>query len=164
MKEKPAEIQLSEFIAKFNPEIAELAWECFAKLRKRLAGAVIMVYDNSYALVMGFGPNERPSEAILSIVVYPRWVTLCFLQGVKLPDPQKILNGNGKQVRHIRLESAKTLDKPAIKTLISEAVEQANEPLSATGPERIIIKCISANQRPRRPQATVKRGKHQTSD
>ena len=57
MNEKPPEIQLSEFIAKFNPEIAELAWESFAKLRKRLAGAVIMVYDNSYALVMGFGPT-----------------------------------------------------------------------------------------------------------
>ena len=91
MKEKPPEIQLGEFIAKFTPEIAEIAWESFAKLRKRLAGAVIMVYDNSYALVMGFGPTERPSEAFLSLVVYPRWVSICFLQGVKLPDPQKRL-------------------------------------------------------------------------
>ena len=66
MKEKPPEIQLGEFIAKFTPEIAEVAWESFNKLRKRLAGAVIFVYDNSYALVMGFGPTERPSEAFLS--------------------------------------------------------------------------------------------------
>jgi Domain of unknown function (DU1801) len=164
MNEKPPEIQLSEFIAKFNPEIAELAWESFAKLRKRLAGAVIFVYDNSYALVMGFGPTERPSEAILSIVVYPRWVTLCFLYGVNLTDPNKLLNGSGKQVRHIRLENAKTLDKPVVKALISEAVANASQPFMPTGADRMIIKCISANQRPRGPQAVAKRGKRRVSD
>jgi len=40
-----------------------------------------MVYDNYNALVIGFGPNDRPSLAIFSIVLFPRWVTLCFLQG-----------------------------------------------------------------------------------
>jgi hypothetical protein len=151
MKEKPPEIQLGEFIAKFTPEIAELAWESFNKLRKRLAGSVIFVYDNYYALVMGFGPNERPSEAFLSLVVYPNHASICFLQGVKLPDPRKLLKGDGKQVRHIRLERAKTLDEPAIKTLISEAVAYSGKELRPKYPERMIIKCISANQRPRRP-------------
>jgi hypothetical protein len=153
MKEKPPEIQLGEFIAKFTPEIAELAWEAFEKLRKRLAGSVIFVYDNFYALVMGFGPTARPSEAFLSLVIYPNHASICFLQGVKLPDPHKLLRGNGKQVRHIRLETAKTLDKPAIKKLISDAVAYAGKPLSANDPERMIIKCISKNQRPRRPAA-----------
>jgi hypothetical protein len=153
MKEKPPEIQLGEFISKFTPEIAELAWESFDKLRKRLAGSVILVYDNFYALVMGFGPTERPSEAFLSLVVYPNHASICFLQGVKLPDPQKLLKGNGKQVRHIRLDTAKILDKPAVKKLISQAVAYGGKPLRANNPERMIIKCISANQRPRRPAA-----------
>ena len=164
MKEKPAEIQLGEFIAKFTPEIAELAWEAFAKLQARLPGAVVMVYDNYYALVMGFGPTERPSEAFLSIVVYPRWVTLCFLQGVKLPDPRKILEGSGKQVRHLRLENAKTLEEPAIKILISEAVAQASKPLSGKGPGPIIIRLVSAKQRPRRPEAAAKGNERRTDD
>jgi hypothetical protein len=99
---------------------------------------------------MGFGPTERPSEAFLSLVVYPNHASICFLQGIKLPDPQKRLAGDGKQVRHIRLESAKTLDEPAIKTLISEAVAYGGKPLKKHDPERMIIKCISANQRPRR--------------
>ena len=152
MKEKPPQDQVAEFIAKFTPEVAEIAWEAFEKLRKRLAGAVIMVYDNYYALVIGFGATERPSEAFLSLVVYPRWVSVCFLQGVKLPDPQSVLSGQGKQVRHIRLESAKTLGKPAIKTLILEAVKLGGKPLLPTSPERIIIKLISTNQRSRRPE------------
>lgn len=159
MKEKPPEIQLGEFIAKFALEIAEQAWESFSKLRKRLAGAVILVYDNYYALVMGFGPTERPSEAFLSLVIYPNHASICFLQGVNLPDPSQRLQGNGKQVRHIRLDSAKTLDAPAIKTLISKAVAYGGKPLKAKDPERIIIKCISANQRRRRPAAAKSRSK-----
>jgi hypothetical protein len=112
---------------------------------------VIFVYDNYYALVMGFGPTERPSEAFLSLVVYPDHASICFLQGIKLPDPKKRLNGNGKLVRHIRLESAKTLDEPAIKTLIREAAAFSGKSLKAKSAERMIIKCISENQRPRRP-------------
>ena len=55
---------------------------------------------------------------------------------------------------HIRLETAKTLDKPAVKALIAEAVANASQPFMPAGPDRMIIKCISANQRPRRPQAS----------
>jgi Domain of unknown function (DU1801) len=130
MKEKPLEDQVAEFIAKFTPDIAEIAWDAFDKLRKRLAGAVILVYDNYYALVMGFGPTERSCEVFLLLVVYPRWVSVCFLQGVKQPDPQNLLDGQGKQVRSIRLENARILDKPAIKALISEAVKFWGKPLS----------------------------------
>ena len=83
---------------------------------------------------------------------------------MKLPDPRKILEGDGKQVRHIRLESAKTLDKPAIKTLISEAVAQASKPLSGKGPGPIIIRMISAKQRPRRPAAVAKGRKRRSDD
>src|ERR1039458_9537409 len=65
----------------------------------RLPGAVQLVYDNYNALVIGFGPSERASEASFSIVLYPRWVTLFFLQGAGLPDPRRLLKGSGKVVR-----------------------------------------------------------------
>jgi len=38
-----------------------------------------MVYDNYNALVIAFSPNERPSDAIFSIALYPHWVNLFFL-------------------------------------------------------------------------------------
>jgi hypothetical protein len=100
--------------------------------------------------VIGFEPTERPSEAFLSLVVYPRCVSVCFLQAVKLPESQNILNGQGKQVRFVWLENAKILDKRAIKTLISEAVKLGGKPLSPKNSEQIIVKLISANQRSRR--------------
>jgi len=70
-------------------------------MRKKFPRAEVMVYYN-YALAIGFGPSERASDAVFSIVLYPRWVNLFFLQGAGLPDPHKLLKGSGKLVRSIR--------------------------------------------------------------
>ena len=88
------EAQLEGFLAKYTPEIAGLAKAALVKMRKRLPGAVEMVYDNYNALVIGFSPSERPSEAIFSIALYPRWVNLFFLQARGLRDPEKRLKGS----------------------------------------------------------------------
>ena len=121
-------------------------------MRRLLPGAVQMVYDNYNALVIGFGPTERPSQAVFSVVLYPRWVTLFFLEGAFLPDPDRLLKGNGKQVRRIILENAAMLDRPAVRTLMKHAIREAEVPFSRTTPGRLIIKSVSAKQRPRRPR------------
>src|SRR6478752_7523290 len=96
--------QLDRFLAEFSPDIARAARTAHAKLRKLLPrGAVEMVYDNFNALVIGFGATDRASEAILSLAIFPKWVTLCFIWGKRLPDPKKLLKGGGNQVRHLRL-------------------------------------------------------------
>ena len=56
--------QLTMFLSRFSPDIIALAKAARAKLRKRLPGAVEMVYDNYNALVIGYSPTERPSDAI----------------------------------------------------------------------------------------------------
>lgn len=152
MKSGSAETQLAGFLAKYTPEIAGLAKDMIAKMRKRLPGAFELVYDNYNALAIGFGPTERASDAIFSIALFPRWVSLFFLQGAGLPDPYKLLKGNGKQVRHIVLHDAGMLDEAPVDALILQALRSAKlpvEPKSHRG--RLIIKSVSAKQRPRRP-------------
>jgi hypothetical protein len=143
--------QLEKFLARYTPEIAGLARAALAKMRKRLPGAVEMVYDNYNALVIGFGPSERASEAILSIAVYPRWINLFFLHGKSLRDPEKLLKGSGNQVRSLVLESAGTLDDPRVQDLIEEAVERAPVPFDSAKKRKLMIRAIAAKQRPRRP-------------
>ena len=100
---------------------------------------------------IGFGPTERASDAIFSIALWPRWVSLFFLQGARLPDRNGLLKGSGKVARHIVLKQAEDLDKPTVQELIARALESARTPLDGTGPSRIVIKSVSAKQRPRRP-------------
>ncbi|MSU48025.1 MAG: DUF1801 domain-containing protein [Opitutus sp.] len=155
MKPPSPQTQLAGFIAKFTPEVGALTKAVLAKMRRRLPNAVEMVYDNYNFLVFGFGPTERASEAILSVAVYARGVTLCFLHGATLPDPEKCLQGSGKRVRHVKLPTATTLDEPAIQSLIAAALVHAPVPLTASTRRRLIIKSISAKQRPRRPAAAI---------
>jgi hypothetical protein len=143
--------QLRSFLAKFEPRVAASARAALARLRKRLPGAVEIVYDNYNALAIGFGPSDKASEAIFSIAVFPRWVSLFFLRGAKLPDPGEVLQGSGTQVRHIVLTDLKILEQPAVKKLMALALKSAKKPLDPKQRRRLIIKSVSGKQRPRRP-------------
>jgi hypothetical protein len=148
-----AEAQLDAFLAKFMPEIEDTAREALKKMRARLPGAVELVYDNYNALAIGFSPTERTSEAVFSIALYPRWVSLFFLiNGTKLRDTHRCLQGRGNQVRHIVLENAAKLDDLAVKELMAQAVELAPKQFDSNQPRRMIVKSVSGKQRPRRPQ------------
>jgi len=150
-KDSSAERDLQAFIDRYTPEIAALARACLAKMRAKLPGAAQLVYDNYNALAIGFGPSERASEAIFSIVLYPRWVTLFFLQGAGLPDPNQLLKGSGKVVRHIVLAAAADLDKPAIRALMTVALNRAKVAIDPEARGNLEIRAIAPKQRPRRP-------------
>ena len=144
--------QLDRFIARYSPDVARLARQVLAAMRRRLPGATELVYDNYNALAIGFGPGERSSDAAFSIAVYPRWVSLFFLKGARLRDPAKLLKGSGAQVRHIVIDKAAMLNDPAVSALMVQALAGI-EPSMLQGRPRTIIKSISAKQRPRRPPA-----------
>jgi len=113
-----------------------------------------MIYDNYNFLVFGFGPNERASEAILSLAAYAMGAGLSFIHGADLPDPKKILLGSGKQNRYIKLRSAVDLKAPAVEALIRAAIARSKTPLPRTGRGPTVIKSVSAKQRPRRVVAS----------
>jgi hypothetical protein len=143
--------ELDGFLAKFLPEVDALARSLVDAMAARIPGAQILVYDNYNALAIGFGPSDKAGQAVLSLAVFPRWVTLCFLQGVALPDPHGLLKGEGSRVRHVRLETRDKLDDPQVQALIDAALARAEPPFDPAAERRLVIKSISGKQRPRRP-------------
>jgi len=150
MDPTPAQ-QLARFLKKYDPAVAAVARGALARLRKRLPGAMELVYDNYNALAIGFGPSQRASEVVISIALYPRWVTLFFLHGARLADPKKILKGSGTRVRHIVLHAAADIGSKDIQALISAALKLAGDPIEGRQRRQLIIKSVSKKQRPRRP-------------
>jgi hypothetical protein len=148
------EKQISAFLAKYTPEIVEFASDARRRMRDEIPGGVEFVYDNYNALVFGYGPSERPSEAVLSLALMPRWVTLCFLKGAKLPDPKKLLKGDGNIVRNIRLTGTQHLEDPDVHGLVRAAIAAASPSFPGGGAPRTIVKSVSAKQRPRRPSGS----------
>src|SRR5215467_1887917 len=149
------EKQLAAFIDRFTPEMAKRIRSARAKMRKRLPQAIEMVYDNYNFFVIGYGPNDKAGDAIFSIAAQARGISLCFLQGAKLPDPKRLLRGSGNVVRNIRLEDDQTLDHPDVEALIALALQRAKTTMPKSGKHQLIIKSVSAKQRPRRAKESA---------
>jgi hypothetical protein len=145
-----AQAQLDGFIDKYAPETAAMARAALKRLRARLPGAVQMANDNYQFLAIGFGPNERASEAVFSIAVAPRRVSLCFLWGAGLADPARRLRGGGNRVRNLTIDTPALFDDPDVEALIVEAMAARNVSMDDPKNGRLVIKSISAKQRPRR--------------
>jgi len=50
-------------------------------------------------------------------------LSLAFLRGAKLSDREKLLEGAGKGVRHVKLRSVADVKRPGVKKLITEAAK-----------------------------------------
>jgi hypothetical protein len=150
-KKIPASKQVAAFIAKFDARMQREARAGRAWLRQRLPGATELVYDNYNGLVFGFGPNEKANDAPLSLVILPDHLTLCFLHGADLRDPERLLKGAGSRVRHIKLQAAKELKQPAIRWLIDQAVDRNRVPLPTKKRGPTLVRMALARHRPRRP-------------
>jgi len=147
------ETQLNAFIEKFDGKDQRLIRAVRAAVRKRFTAANELVYDNYNFFVIGYSPTERPSDAIVSIAARANGVGLCFIHGARLPDPKKLLLGSGTQTRFMRIDVASRLAHPDVEALIAAAIDQAKTPLPARGRGKLIIRSVSAKQRPRRKAA-----------
>lgn len=131
---------MDDILKRLPPEMASLTRAVLTRLRKLLPGAVEMVYDKSNALVIGFCPTEKPSSAINSIAVYRKWINLYFFEGDTLPDPERLLQGTGAMVRHIRITDARDLDRPAVKALVAEARKRSDPALNPNARRKVVLR------------------------
>ncbi len=142
--------QLKAFIARFDPNVAAVIKGARTRLRRLLPAAHELVYDNYNFFVIGYSATLKPSDCIVSIAAAANGVGLSFYRGADVPDPKRILLGSGKQNRFIRLATAAALDERDVRALISAAVAVARAPLPTSGRGTLVIRSISAKQRPRR--------------
>ena len=152
---RSAKAQLRTLIAKFAPAHLRLISAMRRWLRKRLPTAheVVYEYGNLGAVVVSFSPNERGYEGVLAIRATADGVKLYFNQGKELPDPAKLLQGSGKQTRSIDVEGASTLTRPAVASLIDEAIAHNRVPFESAGRGSVVIRSTSAKKRQRRRPA-----------
>jgi len=149
---RTAEAELRGLIAKFAPAHQRLIGAMRRWLRKRLPTAHEVVYEYKDCFVISYSPNERGYEGVLAIRASADGVRLYFNRGKGLPDPEKLLQGSGNQTRWIHLEGASTLSRPAVASLIDEAIARNRVPFSRTGRGPVVIRSTSAKQpRRRRP-------------
>ena len=166
-----AETQLASYFAKYEPAMVKLGKALRAKLRARLPGLfeIVYVYENQNALVISYSPTEHGYEGLCSFALYPDRVHLYFAQGALLSksDPNKLLQGRGKTVRHVVLNTVADFDRAEIEVLMVAALKLAKLRLDASATSSVIIKAEAQKQRASRatkaarPASTRRTGKAQ---
>lgn len=111
---KQAEIWINDYVK----EAGKL--EGVAKAVRALMKAVkgVEEYVNPWSI-----PSFDSNGPLCCFMVGKEHVTFAFMRGAALPDPEKLLEGTGKGVRHVKLRSVADVKRPGVKKLIVEAAK-----------------------------------------
>src|ERR1043165_10298652 len=131
---RAAEAELRSLIDQFAPTHPRLISAMRKSLRKRLPTAHELVYEyrNLGAVVISFSPNEHGYAGVLAIRADEIGVKLYFNRGKELPDPAKLLQGSS-QTRWIPVETAATLARPEVASLIDEGTARNKVQVESAG-------------------------------
>src|SRR5947209_14740730 len=101
----PAPADLIKFLRPYDPQVQELALKVRALVLAEMAPCYENIYDAYSAVAIGYGTSDRLRDGIFHIAVYSSHVNLGFNFGATLDDPHGILEGSGKQIRHISIRT-----------------------------------------------------------
>jgi hypothetical protein len=108
-----------------------------------------------YIVALHYGPTHRMKDGICYIGVIKDHVNLGFIHGSSLADPQRILEGAGKQMRHIKIRSMPDLFRPSIRAYLQEARERAGHEIT-NDKERTVSTVVKRKSSPKRNIGTTR--------
>src|SRR5690606_28415649 len=123
---------------------ASLGRRVIDQLRQRLPQADPLIFDNYNFLGVGFSADGSSSGVFVSLVLYPRWANLFFFKGALMKDPEDLLEGNGKIIRHVRLDNESDFDLEQLEPLIAQAVDLCEPPLDPVRVGELRVHSIAA--------------------
>ena len=71
----------------------------------------------------GVGPRKM-LDGYAYLMPQRAWVNLGFYQGVGLPDPERLLDGTGVKMRHVKVRSLDDARRPALRALVAAALAE----------------------------------------
>lgn len=118
-----AEPELESFLSNYPGEIRELFYTARSFVLSVMPNALEVVDPPSKIVAYGYG--RKYADLICAIAPYTRYVNLIFSNGVKLPDPEHLLQGTGKRARHIKITQPAELQSHAARALLEAAHQMA---------------------------------------
>ncbi len=140
---------LETYLIPYPDNVRNLMLKGRQQLLEKLSPIVEMHYDATSAVCAGFITTGDLKGLFVNFAAYPKHVTLVFNFGVHLQDPEGRLNGEGKQIRHLRLKGIEDLSDPYLIDLILQS--RANAPIPDQPLEHRIVTKVYAGPK-RRPQ------------
>ena len=73
--------------------------------------------------MLHYGTGLHMSEQAMYIAGFTSHANLGFIKGALLPDPNSLLEGTGKGMRHVKLRAPQDLDRPGMRDLVQAAAD-----------------------------------------
>jgi hypothetical protein len=109
-----------EILADSSPRVRGLATRTRALIRDVMPDMVEVPWTRQRIVGYGVGPRKM-SEHFCYIAFHKNHVNLGFNYGSELPDPERLLRGSGKLLRHVKISSPEDLSNPALRRLLEVA-------------------------------------------
>lgn len=120
----PPDRRLLSYLGSYDPHVADLTLALREVVLEEAPGAVESIVKG-YALAIGFSFTGKPlKDGFCHIVAYSSYVNLGFNRGALLPDPNRVLAGKGKLIRHITIRTQKELERQLVRRYLQAAIEQ----------------------------------------
>jgi len=108
-----------------------------------------------YTIADHFSFTGRPGDSFLFTTTHAAWVNLGFSFGAFLPDPNGLLRGAGKRIRHIRIAQPSDLSAPGVRDLIRAAIARAERPEGKAIRPRTVVHTKQSAAKPSRAQIDI---------
>ncbi len=109
-----------EILAESSPRVRRLATRTRALIRDVMPDVVEVPWTRQRVVGYGVGPRKM-SEHFCYIAFHRNHVNLGFNYGSELPDPEGLLQGPGKLLRHVKISSPEDPSNPALRRLLEVA-------------------------------------------
>src|SRR5438876_8167246 len=127
MVPRPPNPQLIGFLEAYDRPISDLALALREIILEEAPDASESVYQ-VYTVALWFGYSGKMKDMFCYIATNAKHVNLGFPRGAALRDPNRVLEGDGKTMRHIKFASESDLERPFVRRYIQAAIEQVGAP------------------------------------
>ena len=128
MTSKPP-VDLLEFLSAFDPSVRSMTLGLRQVVLEELAPCHELILSMGQKLSLIYSATERViADGICYVAPYRRHVNLGFHRGVDLDDPQRLLRGTGKAMRHVQIKKLSELDRPELRHLLAQARKNVGRP------------------------------------
>ena len=139
---------LLDLLRTYDRGVQELALSLREIVIEEMAPCCEGIYE-VYIVSLVYGVTHKMKDAVCYIGVIKDHVNLGFHHGAGLADPHRLLEGEGKQMRHIKIRNIEDLANPAIREYIQAACEHAGHH-AAAGERRTVSTEIKRKNAPKR--------------
>jgi hypothetical protein len=138
-KRRPPDPRLLGFLTAYDRSIADLALALREIILEEAPDASESIYQ-VYTVAIWFGFSGKMKDMFCYITTHAGHVNLGFPRGGTLPDPNRVLQGEGKAMRHIKFRSMSDLERPFVRRYIQAAIEQVGATAAAGGIAKTVVK------------------------